>query len=1036
MRSLANYSYPQQWYSFPQVYQHLMLLLYVNNSDRTDLLVANTLRKSNQIQQRVDSVNFKMFSDTPPIENQDLRIYDCATVKQYSYQGCLRYWPFDENAGTTSADEIAGVNMTVTGALAWGTGKNGSAFVWDGNTANYLSAVNPFQADVTVAAVSLFVKFSTFAVNNSIFYRLFGHTQYPRMHLKSNGDLVLQFRIDGVTKTCTVTGFTTGRSTGTYYHIVANFNNSTGTTLFVDKVLVATNTDTGTDYDGGVNDIRIGYDNNLTYSMNGSVDELYLFNRNLTQDEIDGLYSNFGEFVILNNSYQEGVGKFRVGQSVFASIGETDMEKLEISAYDEDTRKLNFTTRPTSTLIIGDKIGEIFFGGVVARVEDMNIHSLENLEYNVTGVDYTKIFDKKLVSDSWQDKDSRYIINDFLNSTVNYNSVVDNMEYADNAAIQAEWIEANDGGNPTIDASDFMEGEASAVFPWTNTGANVAVWAATPSSRDISEFTGAASGTPTKGRLMGWVKTSDYADITSLKVRIGSDSTNYAEVTFPLVNTTDWQYVEAKLATATIVGTPVWTARDYVQVRVAETANGTIRLNGLRVNSEGSFTMFNTQSTPLFDDLRSPQLKPMALLQQIAKTWEYIAYFDYERDLHFAPNETEEAPFEITDDTDNFFDLSMEVDTSNLGNRVIVRGGEKTSDSRYAQVFEGNGVVREWILKNKFNALEVLIDDNSSTDLMEATTTSTTVKATAHGLTTGDHIVNRTRSNAVRQVTVVDPDTFTVQSVASQASGDTFSKFSVTTVIGIEGIADETVTEYVYNSNEKSVRATATEAVLTSGIFIRMEYNERLNIQIQYTDSASANSLRALGIGDGVFDLDPITDRNIQDINTAISLAQARVQEFSNPVITITFETEMQGLRAGQILHVLQTVGRGIDVNYVIQQISIKQQDGKFRDRFVYSVTAGTTLFGWIEFMQKLLRTKDSIELNVDDIVETYATSNEIVESSDVNATALGGFKTATQAEIVETSDVNNVYETTPPWQWEPSVGQAISTRYDLAEWA
>jgi hypothetical protein len=318
---------------------------------------------------------------------------------------------------------------------------------------------------------------------------------------------------------------------------------------------------------------------------------------------------------------------------------------------------------------------------------------------------------------------------------------------------------------------------------------------------------------------------------------------------------------------------------------------------------------------------------------------------------------------------------------------------------------------------------------------MEATTNTTTVKATAHGLVTGDHIVNRTRSNAVRQVTVVDADTFTVQAVTSQTSGDTFSKFSVTTVIGIEGLADETVTEYVYNSNEKSVRATATEAVLTSGVFIRMEYNERLNIQIQYTDSASANSLRALGIGDGVFDLDPITDRNITDVNTAIALAQARVQEFSNPVVTVTFQTEMQGLHAGQIVHIVESTRRGIDVNYVIQQVSVKQQDGAFRDRFIYNVTAGTTLFGWIEFMQKLLRTKDSIELNVDDIVETYATSDEVVELSETSDTAIGGFLTADEDEIVETSDTNVIYETTPPWQWEVSVGQPVATRWNLFEW-
>jgi len=744
--------------------------------------------------------------------------------------------------------------------------------------------------------------------------------------------------------------------------------------------------------------------------------------------------SHSTDTIVLKESYQTDVQKFRAGQFLFLKIGNASMEKAEVLSYDETTRTIVLTHAPVVSLSSNDKIGELIFGGLVARVQDMNFHTLDTIEYQLTGVDYSKLFDKKLVSDSWEDKDSRYIINDFINTTVNYNSLVDNLSYADNTAIQAEWIEASDGSNPTVDASDFMEGDACGVFAWTHSG-GTAIWAATPTTRDDSEFTGVATGTPTKGVLMGWVKTSNYANITSLKVRVGSSASDYAEVTFPLVNTTDWQYVSAELKSATIVGTPDWQNRDYVQARVVETGSGTIRLNGLRINARGSFTLYNVQSTPVFDELRSPQLKPMSLINQIAKTWEYIWYIDYERDIHLVSRETEAAPFEVTDSSENFFDLQVEVDMANLGNRIIVRGGEKTSTSRYSQVFQGDGVLRTWLMKNKFNNLEILIDNNTSTDTAEASTNSTTINATAHGLVTGDHIVNRTRGNAVRQVTVVNANQFTVEAVTSQASGDTFSKFSVTKTIGVEGLVDESTVNYVYNSNEKSIRATATEATLLAANYIRMEYNERLQIQIQYSDSASANALRSLGLGDGVFDLDPITDRNIQDVTTAISLAQARVQEFSNAVVTVKFNTEVEGLKAGQIIHIADSTSRSLDANYVIQQISIRQQDGRYKDRLVYQVTAGTTLFGWIEFMQKLLKTKDSIELNVEDIVETYAVSDEVVESTDVDDTALGGFQKATNTETVESNDVNAAYDLALPWQWEPSTGQSVHTRWNLSEW-
>lgn len=743
-----------------------------------------------------------------------------------------------------------------------------------------------------------------------------------------------------------------------------------------------------------------------------------------------------GAVLTLKDSYQDSVNKFRAGQKLVLNIGDVNEEVGIVDSYDESTRTVTLTQAPTNALSADDKIGELIFGGVVARVKDMNIQTLDNIEYQVTGVDYTKIFDKKIIADTWEDVDSRYIINDFVNTTVNYNTTLDNLDYDDNAAIQAEWVDSSDADNPTVDSADFLEGDASGVFPWTNAG-GTALWEATPTTKDISDFTGIPTGSPTKGHVMSWFKTSSQADITSVKIRIGSDNANYAVLDVTLTDSTDWQYVQLDLTDAVIVGSPDWENVDYAAIQVVQTADGEIRWNGLRINAANSFTLYAVTSTPTFDDLRSPQLKPTVLINQIAKTWEYVWYIDYFRDIHFASQETEPAPYSITDNSDNFTNMRVECDTSNIGNRVIVRGGEKTSDSLYAQVVEGDSAVREWLMKNKFKNLSILFDNNTSTDLCEAGTNATTINATAHGLSVGDHIVNRTRSDAVRAVlTVPDADSFTVESVTGQTNGDTFSKFDTSKTVGIEGIADEATVDYVFNSNEKSIRATESEATLDPGDFLRFSYNERLPIQLQYSDSASANALKALGLGDGIFDLDPITDRNIQDTTTAIAVAQARVKEFANAIVTVTFRTDQARLIAGQLLHVEESTARAINDDYVIQKVTASQREGRFKDYFEYTVVAGTTLFGWIEFMQKLLRTKDSIELNVDDIVETFATSDEVVEMAETNSVDIGGDLNAQEAEIVEMGEVNNVSDFSPPWKWEPNgAGQPLNTRWNLFEW-
>ena len=750
----------------------------------------------------------------------------------------------------------------------------------------------------------------------------------------------------------------------------------------------------------------------------------------------DTVATAVGATITLSGKFEANTGKFYAGQELFIRIADADEEKVTVLSYNESTLTIVLTAAPSGSVVAGDKIGELIYGGVVSRVADSNDGSLEQIDYAVTCVDYTKIFNKKLISDSWENVNSLYIINSFLNSTVNYNTTIDDLSYDSNVDLQAQWIESGDGNNPTIDTATFIEGTASAVFGWTYSSGTAIYTAAFASTKDISLLVGANTGTPTKGTLMIFVDPDDLTKLTSIKFRLGSDSSNYAEFTLAVASIIvedDFSYFNLDFDTATITGTPDWRVVDYAQIRIAETATSSIKFNGLRVNARGSFTLFNTKATPMIEKFRAPHITPSSIVDTLAKAYQFVWYINYERNIVFAENETIIAPIQFSDSSNNFTGLSIEVDQSQLGNRIAIYGGEKTSTSTYAQVIAGDGSRREWLLKNKFKNLELTIDNNTSTDTMEATTTTTTIKATAHGLVVGDHIVNRSRSNAVRQVlTVPDVNTFTVEAVTSQASGDTFSKFSVTKTIGIEGLTDETTVDYVANSNEKSIRACASEITYTSGTFLRFEYNERVPLQVEYSDSASQNALRALGLGDGIFDLDPINDQNITNTITAITLAQAKVSQFSNPLINGKVKTDQHGVKAGQVVTVNDT-NRGIDDVFLVQTVRWKFKGGKYKDYVLYDVTFGTTLFGVIEFYQKLLKAAGSLEFNEDAIIDKFVSPQEEVGMNDVNV-----FAPNEQAENTEEGSFNdsNVASDATSWAWETSSGQTLTTRWDLFHWS
>ena len=751
-------------------------------------------------------------------------------------------------------------------------------------------------------------------------------------------------------------------------------------------------------------------------------------------DLISSISSNI---ITLQGKYEPNVSKFYPGQVLWVRIGQSNAEKVTVSAYNETTLTITLVAAPLITVSNNDRIGELIFGGIVSRVQDQNIQILQNLEYLVTGVDYTKIFDKKIVAATWADVDARYIINDACNTTINYNSTIDSLSYTSNAVIQPVWAQGGDASAPTVNLSDFLEGTSSGVFGWTFSG-GVASWTNTFVAKDISDLTGVSSGTPTKGFAMLWAKLTTLTGVSSLKVRIGSSATNYAVITLAPTVAGDWGYLNSKLVNVSLVGTPDWTKTTLAAIVITETSSGSIKFNGLRINDQSAFSLYNIQSSISITDYRAAQIKPTQLLNDLANAFDYVWYIDYEKDVHFVTKETIASPFQITDLTDNFFDLKIEADVSNLGNRVIINGGEFTSTSTYSQVIAADGTARTWLLKSKFNNLIVRIDDDTFTQATTIGTTITNVHVIAHGLSVNDHITNRTRSNAVRQVlTVPDADHYTVESVMGQVSGDTISYFDTAVKLGIEGIDDESTVDYVYNSNEKSVRASSQTLVLPVGNFIRFAYNERVPLQFQYGDTASANALKALGFGDGIFDLAPITDGNISDINTAVLLAQAKVNQFSNPLILGTFNTDQRGLKSGQLLTINQTIGRSFSGTYVIQKVNVKQQAGQYQDYLQYQVTFGTTLFGWVEFMQKLLRNENSFSLNVDEIVEVFVVSDETIVSNDANALGFnGGFQYAKISEVPTITETNTAFLVAAgAWHWEPSVGQAVPTRWDLFAW-
>lgn len=728
--------------------------------------------------------------------------------------------------------------------------------------------------------------------------------------------------------------------------------------------------------------------------------------------------------------FGNGRGKFRTGEAFWLGVGISTLEKVTIASIARHTTPGQVVITSTANILnahsSNEDCGKRVFGGVISSISKENPRLLSDVNFVIDCYDFTKIFDKKNINDSWEDVDARYVVNDFMNTTVNYNKVVDAMDYDNQTALRAEWIESGDGNNPNLETASIIQGTSAAEFPWTNSG-GTALFSATPTSSDYSPFTGASSGAPTKGNATFWYKIASGA--TSVGLRLGSDASNYVTVSFVPIMDGEWHFISLSLKLGSLTGTPVWTALDYAAIAITETASGSIFIDDIRVTADKSFTMYGLEATPLFDDIRASFKKPTVFMERIAKTLSYYWYVDYERDVALFDKETRPAPFSVTTTSDNFDELTVDIDASQIKNRQAVVGGTKPSDSLYSQVFEGNNATREWVLKAKFENLSIKLDDGSDTDTTEAGTNTTTVNATGHGLVTGDYITNRTRANAVRRITRITNDQFTVEAVPSQTNGDSFTKFTVAKTVGVENLVDETTVDYVSNYQEKSIRATESEATLESGEFILLTYNEIVAIRTQVSNPASIAALKLILGGDGIFDGAVIVDSSLDSAQAARDRAQAEINAYSNPIVSIKFKTDHEGLESGQSVRVTDPA-KGIDGDFVIQKV---RADYRTNDYPRFDVTAASTLFGIIEYFQKLSAAFNDRDIDPDAIIDQIISEVETINLTESNT--IGASEQVTESPTItitpsETATDRNM--TTDPYLWQPDASDA---RYNLAQW-
>lgn len=136
----------------------------------------------------------------------------------------------------------------------------------------------------------------------------------------------------------------------------------------------------------------------------------------------------------------------------------------------------------------------------------------------------------------------------------------------------------------------------------------------------------------------------------------------------------------------------------------------------LATNFMTGFTTTNVVCDKVIDFIAFNYEYPSKVIQQLAELVKYDWYVDSENDIHFFAKSSTLAPFELSDDNENYYidSLVVKKDATKLKNVAIVRGGEYLGGS-YTETYIADGSQLIVNIGQRYNGITITVNGVSKT---------------------------------------------------------------------------------------------------------------------------------------------------------------------------------------------------------------------------------------------------------------------------------------------------------------------------------
>lgn len=223
---------------------------------------------------------------------------------------------------------------------------------------------------------------------------------------------------------------------------------------------------------------------------------------------------------------------------------------------------------------------------------------------------------------------------------------------------------------------------------------------------------------------------------------------------------------------------------------------------------------------------------------------------------------------------------------------------------------------------------------------------------------------------------------------------------SVSKTLGVNGYDEGK--DYYWSYNSPILTAEVAPGV---GAVVALTYQGLFPILISEVLSDEIMARRAIEGGTGVYE--SIIDNNtITAQTTGVQVALAYLRKFGTIPKTIDFNTDVVGLRTGQLLTVnIPTLD--LDDDFLIESVRFSDYGGVL-NRFTVHAVSGEALGGWLDFFNSLARQTQNLRLyDEDQVVLLKVTAESITITDDATLFSNGTPDSYTNIAISNFSETN-----------------------------